>query len=182
MALELRVRVFVKSAVISSSSPLNSVFDLPQLSGSFNVQDGGIALFPEKKTWLRCKIRLLCRLQHPKTYTNVMWIHFVWHFIWSQQLRAIFYITYRTLQLSDQPCLRFYVFLKLLCKYLNFRRNRTIAWWRHFTTTTRIVQFFVLLVQIRAFLNFIFNLTGTNLNKKTKTKWILVVVVKRRHR
>ena len=49
VALELRVRVFVKSAVIPSSSPLNSVFDLPQLSGSFNVQDGGIALFPEKK-------------------------------------------------------------------------------------------------------------------------------------
>ena len=48
VALELRVRVFVKSAVIPSSSPLNSVFDLPQLSGSFNVQDGGIALFPEK--------------------------------------------------------------------------------------------------------------------------------------
>ena len=47
--------------------------------------------------------------------------------LYSQQLRAIFYITYRTLQLSDQPCLRFYVFLKLLCKYLNFRRNRTIA-------------------------------------------------------
>ena len=45
---ELRVRVFVKSAVIPSFSPLKSVFDTPQLSGSFNVQDGGIALFPEK--------------------------------------------------------------------------------------------------------------------------------------
>ena len=45
-----------------------------------------------------------------------------------------------------------------------------------------MVQFFVLLVQIRAFLNFIFNLTGKNLNNKAKTKWILVVVVKRRHR
>ena len=45
---ELRVRVFVKSAVIPSFSPLKSVFDSPQLSGSFNVQDGGIALFPGK--------------------------------------------------------------------------------------------------------------------------------------
>ena len=29
-----------------SSSPLKSVIDSPQLSGSNNVQDGGIALFP----------------------------------------------------------------------------------------------------------------------------------------
>ena len=29
-----------------STSPLKSVFDSPQLSGSNNVQDGGIALFP----------------------------------------------------------------------------------------------------------------------------------------
>ena len=28
---------------------LKSVFDSPQISGSFNVQDGEIALFPEKK-------------------------------------------------------------------------------------------------------------------------------------
>ena len=47
--------------------------------------------------------------------------------LYSQQLRAIFYVTYCTLQLSDQPCLQFYVFLKLLCKYFNFRRNGTIA-------------------------------------------------------
>ena len=91
--------------------------------------------------------------------------------LYSQQLRAMFYITCCTLH-----------FLKLLCKYLLFCRNKTIAWWRHFTTTTRIVQFFVLLVQIEAFLNFIFNLNGTNLNKKARTKWILVVVVKCLHR
>ena len=30
------------------SSPLKSVCDSPQLSGSFNVQDAGIALFPKK--------------------------------------------------------------------------------------------------------------------------------------
>ena len=29
-----------------STSPLKSVIDSPQLSGSNNVQDGGIALFP----------------------------------------------------------------------------------------------------------------------------------------
>ena len=150
MALELRVRVFVKSAVIPSSSPLNSVFDLPQLSGSFNVQDGGVALFPEKKTWLRCKIRLLCRLQHPKTYTSVVWIHFVWHYIHSNC------VLYSILPIALCSCPISVAFnfmsLKLLCKYLNFRRNRTIAWWRHFTTTTRMVQFFVLLAQIRALL------------------------------
>ena len=32
-----------------STPPLKSVFDSPQLSGSIKVQDGGIALFPEKK-------------------------------------------------------------------------------------------------------------------------------------
>ena len=38
-----------------SSSPLKSVIDSPQLSGSNNVQDGGIALFPPpppKKKWI----------------------------------------------------------------------------------------------------------------------------------
>ena len=32
-----------------STPPLKFVFDSPQLSGSIKVQDGGIALFPEKK-------------------------------------------------------------------------------------------------------------------------------------
>ena len=47
-----------------SSSPLKSVIDSPQLSGSNNVQDGGIALFPPppKKNGSRCEIRLLYRL------------------------------------------------------------------------------------------------------------------------
>lgn len=37
-----------------SSSPLKSVIDSPQLSGSNNVQDGGIALFPPppQKKWI----------------------------------------------------------------------------------------------------------------------------------
>lgn len=36
-----------------STPPLKSVFDSPQLSGSIKVQDGGIALFPEKKkSWI----------------------------------------------------------------------------------------------------------------------------------
>ena len=38
----------LSSIFIPSTSPLKSVFDSPQLSGSFNVQDGGIALFPKK--------------------------------------------------------------------------------------------------------------------------------------
>ena len=52
-----------------STSPLKSVIDSPQLSGSINVQDGGIALFPPpapppppKKNGSRCEIRLLYRL------------------------------------------------------------------------------------------------------------------------
>ena len=46
-----------------SSSPLKSVIDSPQLSGSNNVQDGGIALFPPpQKNGSRCEIRLLYRL------------------------------------------------------------------------------------------------------------------------
>ena len=32
-----------------TNSPLKSVFDSPQLSGSFNVQDDWIALLPKKK-------------------------------------------------------------------------------------------------------------------------------------
>ena len=44
-----------------TNSPLKSVFDSPQLSGSFNVQDDWIALLPKKKNYgSRCKIRLLC--------------------------------------------------------------------------------------------------------------------------
>ena len=34
------------SVLNPSTSPLKSVIDSPQLSGSNNVQDGGIALFP----------------------------------------------------------------------------------------------------------------------------------------
>ena len=34
------------SVLKPSTSPLKSVIDSPQLSGSNNVQDGGIALFP----------------------------------------------------------------------------------------------------------------------------------------
>ena len=48
-----------------STSPLKSVIDSPQLSGSNNVQDSGIALSPppppKKKNGSRCEIRLLYR-------------------------------------------------------------------------------------------------------------------------
>ena len=37
-----------KNKRLPSTSPLKSVFDSPQPSGSFNVQDGGIALFLKK--------------------------------------------------------------------------------------------------------------------------------------
>lgn len=37
-----------KNKRLQSTSPLKSVFDSPQPSGSFNVQDGGIALFLKK--------------------------------------------------------------------------------------------------------------------------------------
>ena len=45
------------------TSPLKSVFDSSQLSGSINLQDGRTTLLSEKKNHgLRCKIRLLCTL------------------------------------------------------------------------------------------------------------------------
>ena len=53
--------------------------------------------------------------------------------------------------------------------------NRPFAWWRHFTTTTRILQFAVFLCKLRP-------LFFTPQLKKVKTKWILLVVVKHRHR
>jgi len=34
------------------NSAVKSVFDSPQLFGSFNVQDGWIAFFPKKKLWI----------------------------------------------------------------------------------------------------------------------------------
>ena len=59
--------------------------------------------------------------------------------------------------------------------------NRTTAWWRHFTTTTRILDFVVFLCKLK--LLFVLSSAGlTNLNNKAKPKWILVVVVKYRHR
>jgi len=45
-----------------SNSPLKSVFDSSQLSGSINVQDGGTTSFPKTNHGSRSKIRLLCRL------------------------------------------------------------------------------------------------------------------------
>ena len=45
----------------------NSVFESPQLSGSFNVQDCGIALIPKNIHGSRGKIHLLCRLRSTLT-------------------------------------------------------------------------------------------------------------------
>ena len=61
------------------------------------------------------------------------------------------------------------------------KTNRPFARWRHFTTTTGILQGQCFLVQIKAFVNKT-SLGLPNLNMKGKTKWILVLVVKRRHR
>ena len=50
-----------------STSPLITVFDSSQLSGSINVQDGGKTSFLKKKSHgSRCRIRLLCRLRKPR--------------------------------------------------------------------------------------------------------------------
>ena len=52
------------SILYPSTSPLISVFDSSQHSGSINVQDGGKTSFLKKKSHgSRCKIRLLCRLR-----------------------------------------------------------------------------------------------------------------------
>ena len=45
-----------------STSPLKSVFDLSQLSGSINVHDGGTMSFLKTNHWWHSKIRLFCRL------------------------------------------------------------------------------------------------------------------------
>ena len=49
-----------------STSPLKTLFDSSQLSGSINVQDGGTTSFLKTIHGSRSKIRLLCRLLHPK--------------------------------------------------------------------------------------------------------------------
>ena len=59
-------------------------------------------------------------------------------------------------------------------------RNRTIAWWRNFATTTRILEIVVFFCKLGILL-FKTSSWLTNLNKKAKTKWILVIVVKCRH-
>ena len=61
----------------------------------------------------------------PKTYTNVKWLHFVRHYIHSN---CVLY-SILTIALCSSPIsLAFNVVsLKLLCKYLHFRRNKTIA-------------------------------------------------------
>ena len=45
-----------------STSPLKTLFDSSQLSGSINVQDGGTTSFLKTIHGSRSKIRLLCRL------------------------------------------------------------------------------------------------------------------------
>ena len=59
--------------------------------------------------------------------------------------------------------------------------NRPFAWWRHFTTMTRILQGFAFLCKL-GFLLFKPHWDYQILNMKRKTKRILVVVVKWCHR
>ena len=51
-----------------STSPLKTLFDSSQLSGSINVQDGGTTSFPKTIHGSRPKIRLLCRLKRSQRY------------------------------------------------------------------------------------------------------------------
>jgi len=51
-----------------STSPLKSVFDSSQLSGSINVQDGRTTLFLKTIHGLRSKIRLLYRLKSSRLF------------------------------------------------------------------------------------------------------------------
>ena len=48
---------------LPSTSPLKTLFDSSQLSGSINVQDGGTTSFLKTIHGSRPKIRLLCRLE-----------------------------------------------------------------------------------------------------------------------
>ena len=59
--------------------------------------------------------------------------------------------------------------------------NGPFAWWRHFTTMTRILQGFAFLCKLGLLL-FKTSQGLPNLNMKRKPKRILVVVVKWRHR
>ena len=62
--------------------------------------------------------------------------------------------------------------------------NKTSVRWRHFTTTTRILQSAesVFSRGLIGAINFKTSLGMRNLNKKAKTKWILEVLVKWCHR
>ena len=66
-------------------------------------------------------------------------------------------------------------------KTINFKGNRPSAWWRHFTTMTRILQGFAFLCKLELLL-FKAHWNYQILNLKEKTKRILVVVVKWLHR
>ena len=67
--LQTDLHTFPSSPILNpSTSPLKSVFDPSQLSGSINVQDGGTMLFLKTIHGLRSKIRLLCRLVQRSKY------------------------------------------------------------------------------------------------------------------
>ena len=51
-------------AAILKTSPLKTLFDSSQLSGSINVQDGGTTSFLKTIHGSRPKIHLLCRLDN----------------------------------------------------------------------------------------------------------------------
>ena len=68
-----------------STSPLKSVFDSSQLSGSINVQDGGTTLFLKTIHGSRSKIRLLL------LYTSIEVFPVFWGMIMSMTQRKIKY-------------------------------------------------------------------------------------------
>ena len=55
--------ILKKATENPSTSPLKSVFDSSQLSGSINVQDGGETSFLKTIHGSRSKISLFCRLE-----------------------------------------------------------------------------------------------------------------------
>ena len=71
-----------------STSPLKTLFDSSQLSGSINVQDGGTTSFLKTIHGSRPKIRLLCRL-HGKIFYGKCYLVVVWHYSTYKMVKVI---------------------------------------------------------------------------------------------